>query len=312
MCKKYWISLLLPVLLVACQKEIDVKLPSYNPKLYLYSVSEVYEPLRITLGKSVPVQQYRQGMNLAVQDATMHLFVNDRQAQQIYFDETSGTYNSGDEVLLSHTYKVQVSAPGFEPIEASCKVPDFVLIEQISYRDLSEGSDGIGELMIQFTDPPTANDYYIVELTSAYELAGSGQGDTFRFMYDYGCIKSSDPAIDAVANRDPLLSDDCLPNKDLLITDALFNGSMRQVVLKIPRFYADMFVDSSGGSPVTTYPQVKLKHVGEDYVRYIRSYKKAAENSGNPFAEPVNVFTNVKNGYGLFSLMAVDVRPLIR
>ena len=131
-------------------------------------------------------------------------------------------------------------------------------------------------------------------------------------MYDYGCIKSSDPAIDEVANRDPLTTDDCLPNKDLLITDALFNGGRKQLVLRIPSFYADTFVDTVDGRPITTNAQVKLKHVSEDYVRYLKSYRKAADNSGNPFAEPVNVFTNVKNGYGLFSLIAVDTRPVLR
>ena len=160
MFKKCWI-LLLPLLAAACQKEIDVKLPTYKPKLYLYSVSEVYQPLRITLGRSVPVQQYRQGMDLTVQNATMNLYVNDKPAQQLDFSDVTSTYNSGEDVLLSHNYKVQVSVPGFDQIEASCKVPEFVLIEHITYRDVSADSNGIGELMIQFTDPPTSNDLYM-------------------------------------------------------------------------------------------------------------------------------------------------------
>jgi len=51
-----------------------------------------------------------------------------------------------------------------------------------------------------------------------------------------------------------------------------------------------------------SYPwKFELLHVTEDFYRYQQSIRLQQENDGNPFAQPVQVFSNVQGGYGLFA-----------
>ena len=46
---------------------------------------------------------------------------------------------------------------------------------------------------------------------------------------------------------------------------------------------------------------VILSTVSEGQYRYTRSVDLQYENDGNPFAEPVQVYTNVENGFGIMA-----------
>jgi hypothetical protein len=57
-------------------------------------------------------------------------------------------------------------------------------------------------------------------------------------------------------------------------------------------------------------PTVELLSINEDYFRYIKSVNSYDNALDNPFAEPVNVFSNIKNGYGFFTTFAIAVDTL--
>ena len=43
-----------------------------------------------------------------------------------------------------------------------------------------------------------------------------------------------------------------------------------------------------------------LKNHSEDYYMYKKTFNVYQSVRGNPFAEPVQVFSNIENGYGIF------------
>ncbi|WP_410963591.1 DUF4249 family protein, partial [Salmonella sp. SAL4455] len=63
-----------------------------------------------------------------------------------------------------------------------------------------------------------------------------------------------------------------------------------------------------GGIPVKAY--VNVLRITEDYFKFVKSYSVYYNSSDNPFAEPSNVYTNVKNGYGIFALLTEAKRDL--
>jgi hypothetical protein len=313
--------LLSALLLAGCQKDIEVDLPEHTPKLYVYSVSSVFEKMRITVGRSVPIKDYSFATtDFAVKNATVLLYENDKAPVTLTYDEASKQYISDKDLTLGATYRVDVSAPGYDAASSSAILPAFVIIEDVQNKIVSADSFGESELSIRFTDPPTPGDFYTIDITSVYELRekqglpgipGRPEGEEGDgYGYDYGCINSNDPAIDDVTNKDPFTTEVCLPSKNMLISDVLFNGQTRTIKFKLPRYYSDVYRDTINGKEVVTYPQIQLKHVNEDYVKYLRSYRQVRDNSGNPFVEPVNVFTNIRNGYGLFAPASADVRPI--
>jgi hypothetical protein len=98
-----------------------------------------------------------------------------------------------------------------------------------------------------------------------------------------------------------------LSSDAIFFRDALFNGTSKELHLFISSEYLLPVVGRNGD---TLYPSVELYHVPEAYFRYLKSYQFASENNGNPFAEPTNVYSNVKNGYGIFSIISADYKEL--
>ena len=46
---------------------------------------------------------------------------------------------------------------------------------------------------------------------------------------------------------------------------------------------------------------VRMEQIDPSYYRYVLSYNAYQQAHGNPFSEPVQVYTNVTGGYGIFS-----------
>ena len=66
----------------------------------------------------------------------------------------------------------------------------------------------------------------------------------------------------------------------------------------------------------TVYPDTVLVRLSQvDYNSYLfwRSVEYQASSNGNPFAEPINLQSNLSNGYGVFyGQAAVYYKPLLR
>ncbi len=58
----------------------------------------------------------------------------------------------------------------------------------------------------------------------------------------------------------------------------------------------------SNGKPVQL--MVRLANLSENYIRFLKSSQQFYANQDNPFTEPVEVYSNIENGYGIFALAA--------
>ena len=72
-----------------------------------------------------------------------------------------------------------------------------------------------------------------------------------------------------------------------LFTDELFNGKKAEI-----SFYGE---NHTGGGIY----KINLKNITRDYYLYLKSHTLQFENIDNPFAEPVQVYHNVNNGFGI-------------
>ncbi|WP_420153812.1 DUF4249 family protein, partial [Siphonobacter sp.] len=59
-------------------------------------------------------------------------------------------------------------------------------------------------------------------------------------------------------------------------------------------------------APVYTF----VYHVDPNYYQFMESVKLQREVGDNPFAEPVPIYTNIKNGLGIFGAAVVHVKKL--
>ena len=66
-------------------------------------------------------------------------------------------------------------------------------------------------------------------------------------------------------------------------------------------FVADYLHSANTGSQNSGFLYIILRTVDEDYYLYNRSLSKLTESNQNPFTLPTTTFSNISNGYGLFS-----------
>jgi hypothetical protein len=285
------------LLAASCEKVIKVNLPALKPQLVISSISEVGGPIMVSVSRSASLAERSGNPDLFVTNAAISLYTNGIFTETLIYDSLFG-YISKTYTEPGKQYKIKVTAPTYQDAEAIADAPSMISIGNVTLipnaRKTSDGNDQ-DEVILTFTDPPAANDYYIVKLTPQHDSLGLS-GLSF-------CINSADASIETISN-DVVTSNTCLDNQAIFLRDALFNG--RQKELKL-------YAESYGLGPQfngvdTQYASIELWHVPEAYFRYLKSYKLARDVNGDPFSEPVNVYTNFTGGLGVFSIVSRDGR----
>jgi hypothetical protein len=86
-----------------------------------------------------------------------------------------------------------------------------------------------------------------------------------------------------------------------LFNDLLFNGQNKALELEIPyENYSGIEVGYEW-SYKTLSVRVYLHNISKSYYYYRNSLELYQSASGNPFAQPVQVYSNIENGFGVFA-----------
>jgi hypothetical protein len=287
--------------LVSCEKNVTIDIPRKDPKLVVHSVLESDQPLSVSIGKTRHILD--PGVNgqqdaYIVSNALPVVWENGIAIDTLVYDPVDRIYKTVHQTVIRQgfDYALRISAPGYKDAEAFTKVPDFLSIASIT-RVHDARIDAYGEhqdeIRIRFSDPP-GKDFYQLQVLRSY-----GPG-----TYPVGCVQTTDKDVEATGYSDPIAGDDCLDAGNLLLRDDNFNGAEKTIILYVYSSDLMEYPDAAGN---IHRPYIRLNRITEDHFRYIKSYALYENASDNPFAEPVNVYTNVKNGYGIFAGYAAAV-----
>jgi hypothetical protein len=219
-----------------------------------------------------------------IEDATVELY-KDGSLFQTLSHIQQGYYGWEIESALGDSeaeYELRVSKDGFTSVFARQIMPRQVAIKEAIYeKDGTVDFDGerVDELIVRFDDKGAEDNYY--KLTAKVTFQDS-DGNSYE----------SDLYLDT---NDPSLQD---TYDGLYFSDGVFNGNEAEI-----RLYAyGIYIDED---PAYINPKVvfELSHLTKDkYFREISVYNYDPEN---PFAEPTIIYSNIENGYGIFSLEAL-------
>jgi hypothetical protein len=300
---------------VSCTKKIDVKIPEFTPTLTIHSRSVVGETLTATIGSSKGITKYNYKDSLLVKNAQVIVYTNGIATDTMAYDDITEMYWSRTLVSLNNNYKIVAKLPSYPDAEASMDVPVFIKISNIARNKMirfDKNHNPEDELVISFNDPGGSSDYYMLDLLQSYKIYHMAHGSQ-EIYFGGGCIRSADPSIETSISVDIDMGrggedHTCLPSSGLLIKDQLFNGTRKDLRIYVPSYDLEPYPDVQTGD--TFYSMIRVSHISEAEYRYRRS-RETYENVGdNPFAEPVNVYSNIKNGYGIFTLSSYDTLTL--
>lgn len=177
-------------------------------------------------------------------------------------------------------YTFVVSAPNFKTAEVSQKLPKLVPIKKMTYnKDAAVDDNGErgDELILEFDDPIDEENYY----QGYIEIEDTSSNQYARY-YAYPIDVSSE---------------------GLNLTDRSFNGKTYQWRFIVKN--RNPFVPNK----ITTISTFLLM-ASKDAFYYNIGAERARNSTNNPFAEPVLPYTNVKNGFGIYTMSNFSFKML--
>lgn len=300
---RYYYILLLAVFFASCEKEIQVKVSPFQPKLSIIGTSLIGDSISVTVGKAISVSDHKTNPYLMVKDATVKIYADGTFKGDMVYDDQIGSYKSSVVAEAGKRYSIKAVAPSFPEASSDIVAPTEVKISSVTLRTkarIDADKNEQDELTILFNDPPSNGDYYILRIDAPADTSGGGYT-----KYGGFCVNTIDGSVETEANESIDITT-CIESQHIFMRDELFNGTQKQLkfyigsnFMKPMDFYGD-----------TLYPTVSLFHVTEAYFKFEKSRRVASYSNGDPFSEPANVYTNITNGYGIFTVLGVDVREI--
>lgn len=279
----YTISILI---LAACELVVPIDLPDQSPKLVLNGFLQADSSISVYLTSSFGM--YETFNPAPIDDATITL--RDGQGNDFLFTEDAQqrARYSLDNVFVQpgERYTITAAAPGFPSVTGSTIVPLPIRFDTVELdRGARMDRDSIlyDVWTLQLTDIPQTDNYFILRIRLQEQTE------------EYGvCFETLDPALAAVDFFGN--GSDALYLCDGYFTDAIFKDGTYRMQVFTDAFYTD--------KPNVTF-QFDLLHVDEAYYNYAQSSALQYSTDGNPFAEPVIVYNNIEQGFGVIGSYVV-------
>ena len=296
-----WSALLV---LLSCEKNITVKAPPQPVKLVVNSITGINSPFIASVGKTAGILDLTTPESYLVNNATVLLYENNVVKDTLTFSSSTGSYKVKNNTLAraGFRYRITASVTGYNNAEAETAMPADIPIQSITRRlhvRTDTDSNMYDEIKIRFNDDAAVSNYYVVRFRRPFS---NGRDIHYEEMY---CMRSLDTDIHRRTDVDPILFEDCI-DRELMLADERFNGAVKELIIFIRTHELDPVLNPVDGKHYKAV--VELNNITADHYRHRKSYRAYRDSDGNPFAEPVLVYTNIKNGYGLFSTynLAVD------
>ena len=280
----------------SCERVIDVEIPEKPPKLVVGGFFNTDSTMVIRVGrtehilsKGDPERPYYDVNNAHVELHQNGNFVEVLK-HKTYLNLgnitiESSVYTTNNFIASEgNRYTIDISAPGFEPVEASTNIPykipltDFEVAEEMIL--LSDRMAGL-PAKISFQDPPGEENFYALEV-----MVETVNNDNETFKHSLGLVSLLKEKVDFTESK-------YVFQNELYLSDASFDGQLHTYEFALH------------WHQVTEYTlgyTVFLKHITKAHFEYATTARlQEAETKDNPFSLPVQVQTNVKNGLGIFA-----------
>ena len=289
----FYFILLLSVCLNSCvtyiEKDLDIK-----PKLVLfgYLVPQLDTTI-VSLSNSVSMFATSDKRPKPIANATVEISENNINWIKLTFDEPYQHYfitQTDFPIIEGKTYYIRASAPEYEMVFSSCKVPFFretnlnLRVEEAN-NDIHNGNVHSGthyHHYFEWNDYPREDNYYIFCKNDSY----------WSYSYDWD-------------NNGNILCDSTLyyhwgsywdkKNKPCIFSDKGLDGKKMSVLLSV-------FLDTESCSNVT------LLQSDENCYLFETSYQEFwnASDFQSFMLEPMQLYTNIQNGYGVFGAFVMQ------
>lgn len=339
---KIFVSIIIvSIILNSCEKEIEFKSGETDPLIVVnavFSAESKYKYVRIEKSRSIlDDNQYFEALpNASVKLYEDGIFLSDLQYTSVidtfyeylnYGVVKKHPYEHGNyidtltTIKPGSTYRLEISANGFSPVECETTVPYMVQLNSLNLEIVKSPGDYnymqyTLKNKLSISDPKTESNYYRlytvqkqgVEQSKYYNSWYYGYGyprdtivtDTIITLSKYNAyFESQDPVLTTSSNNDILgFSED----NNALFTDELMGSGNYTLSYDL---YMEQNIDLTLGEFVEVTATVQ--NISKELYYYAKSEIQQVNAHDNPFAEPVPVYSNIKGGIGIFGSVATNL-----
>jgi hypothetical protein len=184
-------------------------------------------------------------------------------------------------ILEGQKYSVEIDLPDQTRISAFDILPQKVPIFSVdTITEIDENKTYLKlRCSIRFKDPGGQKNYYSISAIETHYDKSIKERELFPVS-----VKSDDPLIEGTMEYGIWMycyfSDLLIENKESVVT----------CEFKLYLSYRD-----------TNYIDIQLNSLSENYYLYTRSVDQYLKSLDNFYSEPVQIFSNIENGYGIFA-----------
>lgn len=319
--KTYSTLLLLSVLLLpSCEKEIEFNGTITEPLVVVNSYLIPDSTIRVQLSKSRFFLDSKTDYD-RINNATVSISINHNVDETLRFTSAgnyTGTYKPqpGDSVTL------RIKVPGEKEIYSLAVIPapsTIIALDTLSRRQTSRHPAGIQndtitswmtnynlELGLRIKDPAQQKNYYRLSILYNEEYS---EWDYRNYYYTYFTLKGV--SNETSGNNLLSLIDEESQKEFHLFPDDLFDG--KEIVI---RFNLNEYVLERAPGNIDPNPKaqisyiVNLQSINRETYLFLKSKDASQEVINNVFTEPVQIYSNIQNGIGIFGAITNNKKVL--
>jgi len=264
--------------LFSCEKTLEFDSEVTKKKLVVNGIYETSSPLKVHVSHSLSVIDQAEIEN--IEDATVSVYENGDFLENLQHTD-NGFYKSANLITENKNYELEIKATNYKTVRAKDKGYKTVLINSIDTSSSNFNGQNLQKITINFDDLKNQSNYYAIEL----------RGMLIDTLFDMDTVGlyfyTNHPVIE---NND---SGGGFSDWQTVVyfSDILFSNKSESISLMINRH-----------SHASSFElEVILYSSGKDYYQHKKSKRKYYTSNGDHFAQPVQVFSNIENGYGIFA-----------
>jgi len=301
-------------LLFACEKEISLGDDDFQPVLVINSLMDTSSFIQVQVSKTSRMNDTTSPL---LNGADVELWENGVFAEKL--DNTDeGIYLSSFKPKIGLPYKLIVSYPGFETVSVKDTIPKPVQLTDatIIVTATHDVEDPVHEVTVSFDDPENEHNYYEIIIKEKSYLFDDPNDtliidfneDTTIYTDIYTDVRSDDPVLIAEGDMD-------YKPRSVYFSDKLFNGQKTSITIQFVDWNVETQYYLSGDTGYHFETIAVLRSVSYAYYKYKKTWWQHLYNQGVDLdiddtdelraflftGEPVNLYNNVENGYGIFA-----------
>ncbi|MFY0601066.1 MAG: DUF4249 domain-containing protein [Cyclobacteriaceae bacterium] len=283
------------ILTASCEVVVDVPTPNFKPSLVLNSYINPDSIVTLALSSNRYVLDTSRSQFPWVDGALIKLYEDGLLVEELQQEhDISGYYFSDFHPKTGSTYLITAEKEGFEPITASTSIPSEKA--NFSIIDINEFKDEFGypnyKMRYNLLDKP-GNDFYEVRLFQLFKERFGYYDEMDNFIEEESFSRYDAIPFNYFSPEDLDTDDAETYDLEYLFSDQLFEGRTVQNSIEFHPFTSD-------NEDSLTF-QLRIRKVSEEYYEYRITSDLQFKVDGNAFAEPIPVFNNIENGFGIFS-----------